>query len=198
MFVCASRAGPERAPCAPRTQPPPPSPPPSPQVQRFGPLSICIGGTVTFHWTGMHGVFQIPTIACPSNFTAGETDTYKYLAPSSNGGEFVWKTPNSTGHYWITSQFADDCRNGAELCPEHISLCRGVVVLPSVWRACLVRHTTEVSRCLPAWVHFAGMVAEVYVVAPEDEPFRAAALRASSRGVLLISAAAAAAALLLT
>jgi hypothetical protein len=103
-------------------------------VQRFGPLSICNGGTVTFHWTGMHGVFQIPTIACPSNFTAGETESYKYLAASSNGGEFVWQTPNSTGHYWITSQFADDCRNGAELwCrrfPELIASCRSVPRLP--------------------------------------------------------------------
>jgi hypothetical protein len=41
------------------------------------------------------------------------------------------------------------------------------------------------------------MVAEVYVVSPEDKPFRAAALRASARGVLLFCAAAAAAALLM-
>ena len=100
-----------------RGQPPRPPHPVLPavvQVQRFGPLSICRGGTVTFTWVGMHGVFQIPTIACPSNFTAGQTDDYQFLAAASNGGQYVWQTPNQTGHYWVTSQYQDDCRNGAE------------------------------------------------------------------------------------
>ena len=81
-------------------------------MQRYGPLSICIGGTVTFGWTGMHGVFQIPTIACPSNYTSGETAEYKFLSAAANGGQYVWQTPNATGHYWITSQYMDDCNRG--------------------------------------------------------------------------------------
>ena len=66
---------------------------------------------MTFRWTGLHGVFQIPSIACPSNYTSGETDLYKFLAPASNGGEYVWKPPNKTGHYWATSQWGEDCKN---------------------------------------------------------------------------------------
>jgi len=81
------------------------------QPQRFGPYNVCNGGTVTFDWTGMHGVFQIPTIACPSNFTAGETDLYKFLAAASDGGQYVWTVPNVTGHYWVTSQYGSDCIN---------------------------------------------------------------------------------------
>lgn len=30
-----------------------------------------------------HGVFQIPSDACPSNYTAWKTDTYQELAPAS-------------------------------------------------------------------------------------------------------------------
>ncbi|KAI8103023.1 hypothetical protein M9434_005811 [Picochlorum sp. BPE23] len=81
-------------------------------LKRFGPYVVCKEGTVRFRWKGMHGVFQIPSIACPSNFTSGETETYKFLAPVSNGGGFDWKVPEEPGHYWITSQHADDCRNG--------------------------------------------------------------------------------------
>lgn len=81
-------------------------------LKRFGPYVVCKEGTVRFRWRGMHGVFQIPSIACPTNFTSGETETYKFLAPVSNGGGFDWKVPEEPGHYWLTSQHADDCRNG--------------------------------------------------------------------------------------
>jgi hypothetical protein len=85
-------------------------------VKRFGPYTICKGGTVRFQWKGMHGVFQVPSIACPSNFTGGETASYKFLAPVSNGGGFEWKVPdppNGThGHYWVTSQHVGDCTSG--------------------------------------------------------------------------------------
>lgn len=60
----------------------------------------------------MHGVFQVPNIACPSNYTSGETENYKFLAPVSNGGRYEWEVPNKTGHYWITSQHQDDCQRG--------------------------------------------------------------------------------------
>jgi hypothetical protein len=80
-------------------------------VMRFGPYTICANGTVTFQWTGMHGVFQIPSIACPSNFTSGKTSTYQYLAAASNGGQYVWDVPQA-GHYWVTSQYGVDCLNG--------------------------------------------------------------------------------------
>jgi len=64
----------------------------------------------------MHGVFQIPSIACPSNFTGGETETYKYLAAVGNGGGYEWKVPDPTdggaGHYWVTSQHPLDCKRG--------------------------------------------------------------------------------------
>lgn len=81
-------------------------------VKRFGPYTVCSGGQVSFRWKGMHGVFQIPSIACPSNFTSQESDTYKYLAPVSNGGGYEWDVPEESGHYWITSQHNQDCRNG--------------------------------------------------------------------------------------
>ena len=67
---------------------------------------------MTFSWNGMHGLFQIPTIACPSNFTAPKADGYEYLAPPSNGGSFSWSVPNKTGQYWLTSQWPGDCQNG--------------------------------------------------------------------------------------
>jgi len=73
---------------------------------------MCENATVRFQWKGMHGVFQIPTIACPSNFTSGETDSYKFLAPVSNGGGYEWEVPGEPGHYWVTSQHSDDCRKG--------------------------------------------------------------------------------------
>ena len=82
------------------------------QVARYGPLNICANGTVTFSWQGMHGMFQIPTIACPSNFTAPKAEGYEYLAPPSNGGSFTWEVPNVTGQYWVTSQWPEDCKNG--------------------------------------------------------------------------------------
>lgn len=82
-------------------------------VKWFGPYVVCLGGTVTFQWRGMHGLFQVPNIACPSNYTSGETETYKFLAPVSNGGRYEWEVPNKTGHYWITSQHQNDCQKGA-------------------------------------------------------------------------------------
>ncbi|KAL4517656.1 hypothetical protein Ndes2526B_g02060 [Nannochloris sp. 'desiccata'] len=81
-------------------------------VARFGPYNICVNGTVTFSWTGMHGLFQIPDIACPSNFTAPKAEGYEYLAPPSNGGSFTWEVPEKPGQYWLTSQWPGDCRNG--------------------------------------------------------------------------------------
>ena len=85
-------------------------------VKRFGPYTICKGGVVRLQWKGMHGVFQIPSIACPTNFTSGQTDDYKYLAAVSNGGGYEWEVPdppNGThGHYWITSQQPFDCAKG--------------------------------------------------------------------------------------
>lgn len=114
-------------------------------LKRFGPYVVCKEGTVRFRWKGMHGVFQIPSIACPSNFTSGETDTYKFLAPVSNGGGFDWKVPEEPGHYWITSQHPDDCRN--------------------------------------------GMIAEVFVVNGDEEPFPASyAVRASRWSSLFVAA----------
>ncbi len=69
-----------------------------------------------FQWKGMHGVFQIPSIACPTNFTSGEAESYKFLAPVGNGGGFEWKVPDPAGegpgHYWITSQQPLDCKRG--------------------------------------------------------------------------------------
>jgi hypothetical protein len=64
----------------------------------------------------MHGVFQIPSIACPTNFTSGEAESYKYLAPVGNGGGYDWEVPEppdgESGHYWITSQAPLDCKRG--------------------------------------------------------------------------------------
>lgn len=78
--------------------------------------TICRGGRVRFQWKGMHGVFQIPSIACPTNFTSGETESYKYLAPVGNGGGYDWEVPEppdgESGHYWITSQAPLDCKRG--------------------------------------------------------------------------------------
>lgn len=108
-------------------------------VKRFGPYVLCLDGTMTFQWKGLHGVFQIPSIACPSNYTSGETTSYKFLAPVSNGGRYEWKVPNVTGHYWITSQSLDDCKN--------------------------------------------GMLAEIFVVDPNGEPF----LASGARNLFLIS-----------
>lgn len=62
----------------------------------------------------MHGLFQIPTIACPSNFTAPKAEGYEYLAPVGNGGNFRWEVPNVTGQYWLTSQWPGDCQNGEQ------------------------------------------------------------------------------------
>ena len=119
-------------------------------VKRFGPYTICKGGVVRFQWKGMHGVFQIPSIACPTNFTSGETDNYKYLASVANGGGFEWEVPdppNGThGHYWITSQQQFDCKK--------------------------------------------GMIAEFFVVDPEEKPFPSAgAFRGRGRGLVVLLAA---------
>ena len=81
-------------------------------VKRFGPYFVCLGGRVEFMWRSLHGVFQIPTIGCPSNFTGQEGETYKFLAPTSNGGSYLWEVPNKTGQYWITSQSNQDCAKG--------------------------------------------------------------------------------------
>ena len=81
-------------------------------VKRYGPYTVCTGGRVTFRWRGMHGVFQIPSIACPSNFTAQQSDSYKYLTSVSNGGGYEWKVPDEPGHYWVTSQHTQDCQHG--------------------------------------------------------------------------------------
>jgi hypothetical protein len=112
-------------------------------VKRFGPYTICKGGVVRFQWKGMHGVFQVPSIACPSNFTSGETDDYKFLAAVSNGGGYEWEVPdppNGThGHYWITSQQPSDCKSGMvaeffvvdpDMAP--FPSARGVLVTPMV------------------------------------------------------------------
>lgn len=63
----------------------------------------------------MHGVFQIPSITCPSNFTSQETDQYKFLASVANGGGYEWEVPEEPGHYWITSQHEQDCKNGTSM-----------------------------------------------------------------------------------
>ncbi|KAL4448937.1 hypothetical protein ABPG77_007654 [Micractinium sp. CCAP 211/92] len=77
---------------------------------------MCGGGNATavFTWSGQvdHGIFQMPTDACPSNFTGFATDNYQELAPSSTAGNFTWQLPNATGDYWVTSQANQDCANG--------------------------------------------------------------------------------------
>lgn len=82
------------------------------EVKRFGPVVICQGGSVTFRWQGMHGVFQIPQLQCPTNFTSPEAENYKFLAPTSSGGGYEWKVPEERGHYWATSQHQSDCEDG--------------------------------------------------------------------------------------
>jgi hypothetical protein len=73
--------------------------------KRYGPMVICLGGSVTFRWRGgPHGVFQIPDMQCPSNFTGQEGEAYKFLAATAVGGEFLWKLPEKEGTYWATSQ----------------------------------------------------------------------------------------------
>lgn len=77
---------------------------------------MCSGGNATavFTWSGQvdHGVFQMPTDACPSNFTGFATDTYQELAPSSTSGNFTWQLPAAPGDYWVTSQANQDCADG--------------------------------------------------------------------------------------
>lgn len=140
---------------------------------RFGPYTICVNGTVTFQWTGMHGVFQIPSILCPSNFTSEKTSTYQYLAPSSNGGQYVWHVPSKPGHYWVTSEYGVDCLNGESFafplfllplfCPPH----------PLTSENC-----STLRNIMTIW--HVGMIAEFYVVDPNQSPFLYNASRASS------------------
>lgn len=56
-------------------------------VQSYDPLSVAVGDTVTFTWTGTHGVSKIPTGECPSSFTNPEVVV---LAPEAPGGTYVW------------------------------------------------------------------------------------------------------------
>lgn len=122
-------------------------------VKRFGPYTICKGGTVRFQWKGMHGVFQIPSIACPTNFTSGETDSYKFLSPVSNGGGYEWEVPDppngTVGHYWITSQQPFDCKRG--MVAEFFVVDPDMPPFPSAWA--LGRHCVFVSLvCLLVFV----------------------------------------------
>jgi hypothetical protein len=114
-----------------------------PQVARFGPYNICINGTVTFNWNGMHGLFQIPDIACPSNFTAGAAEGYSYLAPPSNGGSFTWEVPNKTGQYWLTSQWPGDCQNGKQTWSRQRKLmqgdCFGIYIIRTAMKRLFVK-----------------------------------------------------------
>lgn len=58
------------------------------------------------------GLFQVPTDACPKDFTGFATDAYKELAPVSKQGQYAWAVPQETGDYWITSQAGTDCADG--------------------------------------------------------------------------------------
>ena len=136
-------------------------------VKRFGPYTVCTGGRVTFRWRGMHGVFQIPSIACPSNFTAQQSDSYKYLTSVSNGGGYEWKVPEEPGHYWVTSQHNQDCKNGMSFVFIAIASFSSSSFFSSFY-SWLVSYNI-ICRSL-----IAGMLAEFFVVNKDDEPFLAA------------------------
>jgi hypothetical protein len=51
----------------------------------YTPLTICCGGTLEFVWSGVHGVWLIPSPSCPSNYTNGANGQTQ-LVPVSNGG----------------------------------------------------------------------------------------------------------------
>jgi hypothetical protein len=93
------------------------------RVATVGPIFMCGGegsnSTVTFKWNANedHGVFQIPTDACPSSFTGFATDQYKELAAAGRVGEFTWQLPTTPGDYWVTSQANSDCTNGGWTLP---------------------------------------------------------------------------------
>lgn len=79
----------------------------------FGPIILCKGGFVDFKWrAGPYGVFQIPNLSCPSNFTGQKSDDYQFLAAASFGGSYRWILPNKTGEYFATSPQGTNCLDG--------------------------------------------------------------------------------------
>ncbi|KAI3430454.1 hypothetical protein D9Q98_005049 [Chlorella vulgaris] len=85
-------------------------------VGTLGPICMCPGGNsvAQFSWAGTapHGVFQIESDACPSNFTGFKSDSYQELAPVSLMDDYDWNVPKEEGDYWVTSQAPNDCANG--------------------------------------------------------------------------------------
>lgn len=81
------------------------------------PINLCPRPTpvIFFRWRGRHGVWQLPSAACPSQFAGNATDNSE-LAPVAEGvgsasGMFQWVLPGP-GVYYATSQAPGDCESG--------------------------------------------------------------------------------------
>ncbi|KAL6767015.1 hypothetical protein ACKKBG_A38240 [Auxenochlorella protothecoides x Auxenochlorella symbiontica] len=102
----------------------------------YGPIPICTGGTVTFRWHSVQGVYQIPGpgICPPPSGTSSASSTCSLLpstqppaavapceelAPLQQGthsptGMYIWADPGAGGGvtYWFTSQAGTACEDG--------------------------------------------------------------------------------------
>lgn len=78
------------------------------QVQDYEPLEISVGDTVTFEWSGFHGIVEVPSGECPTNFMGPDIVT---LADESAGGSFTWEAAEP-GTYWLACQVGTHCLGG--------------------------------------------------------------------------------------
>lgn len=78
------------------------------QVQPYDPLEVSVGDTVTFTWSGTHGLTMIPSGQCPVLFTGPDVTT---LVDVSSGGSYEWKAMEP-GTYWFACQVPGHCLAG--------------------------------------------------------------------------------------
>jgi hypothetical protein len=83
------------------------------KIQPYAPITVAPGDTVTFNWSGNHGVALIPTGDCPPSFS--NNPAVKILGPTGpQGSPYVWNAKD-TGVFWVACPVSDHCSEGQKI-----------------------------------------------------------------------------------
>ncbi|KAL3155077.1 hypothetical protein ABBQ38_011141 [Trebouxia sp. C0009 RCD-2024] len=74
----------------------------------YAPLSVPLGSQLNFVWSGVHGVYLIPTNQCPAEFPPGPNELHPVSAPGSVNN-MLSVNLTSPGVFYFACQVGDHC-----------------------------------------------------------------------------------------
>ncbi|KAL3141588.1 hypothetical protein ABBQ32_004830 [Trebouxia sp. C0010 RCD-2024] len=74
----------------------------------YAPLSVPLGSQLNFVWSGVHGVYLIPTNQCPAAFPPGPNELHPVSAPASVNN-MLSVNLTTPGVFYFACQVGDHC-----------------------------------------------------------------------------------------